>query len=508
VVNSGFHENYVLPALVVPKKSMKISKTKTFRNLIYTTFTKGITVGCWAVTGLVVARNLTPSDYGVIGFASVIIVFAGRFSDMGLGNAVIRRPVLHPNSIQTAFTLKIILSFGAFVLAWLFAPFARHLFQHPATSNLIRIGALSFLVSTVGFAPQALLTREMNYRTLVIPGVAGAVAQCILAVTLVLHGWSYWAVIVANVGATLTGGVTTQFMRKSFVGLRFDWTEAREYLRFCMPFFGSGLLFFLIFNLDNFLVGTSMGSVQLGYYALAFTWGSFICALLQDTVNNVLLPTMATIQHDPAAMRRWYLKTIDLVALVAVVANSTLLVNAHYFLITYLGKGSSKWIPAETSLQILCVYGMLRAVIEVVGPCLLARGETKTLLRASLLIGLVEILLLLLALRSRRIEIVASAVLLAYVCATAVFLPFLRRELSVGISDILNQIWPVGPALVMGILVTSFLPASMGATIMGLAGRGMLTASVVVLTHGLCTRFRCFHEARGMIWPNLARIHA
>ncbi len=130
---------------------MTISKANTFRNLMYTSFTKGITIGCWALTGLVVARNLTPSDYGVVGFASVIIVFAARFSDMGLGNAVIRRPVLQPNSLQTAFTLKIILSVSAFVLAWLIAPLARHLFNHPATSNLIRIGALSFLVSTVGF---------------------------------------------------------------------------------------------------------------------------------------------------------------------------------------------------------------------------------------------------------------------------------------------------------------------------------------------------------------------
>ncbi len=494
--------------LIRPPMSMTISKAKTFRSLVYTSLTKGITLLCWTLTGLVVARNLSPSDYGVAGFASVIIVFAGRFSEMGLGNALIRRPALNPNSLQTAFTLKIILSVCALVLAWLIAPFARHLFNHPATSNLIRIGALSFLVSTVGFVPQALLTREMNYRALMIPGVASAVAQCILAVTLVLHGWSYWAVIIANVGATLAGGVATQLTKRTFVGLRFDWMEAREYLRFCMPFFGAGLLFFLVFNLDNFLVGTSMGSVQLGYYALAFTWGSFICALLQDTVNNVLLPALATIQHDPAAMRRWYLKTIDLVALIAVVANSALLVNAHYFLMTFLGKGSSKWIPAEMSLKILCVYGMVRAVIEVVGPCLMARGETKMLLRASLSVGMAEILLLLLALRSGRIEMVAAAVFVAYACAAAVFLPFLRRELSIGIGDIVTQIWPVAPALVMGIMVTSLLPASLGSTMIGLAGRGLLTASVVALTHGLCTRFRCFHEARGMILPNLARIRA
>jgi len=491
-----------------PETSVTISKAKTFRNLIYTSFTKGITILCWAITGLVVARNLTPSDYGVVGFATVIIVFVGRFSDLGVGSAVIRRPSLHRSSLQTAFTLKLILGIGAFVVAWVIAPFARHLFSHPAISNVIRIWAFTFLVSTVGFIPQVVLTREMNYRALVIPGVASAVVQCILAVTLVLHGWSFWAVIIANVGATLAGGIATQLTRRVPISLHFDWTAAREYLRFGLPLFGSGVLYFLIFNLDNFLVGTSMGSVQLGYYALAFTWGSFICAFLQDTVNNVLLPTLATIQHDPIAMRRWYLKAIDLVALTAVVINSALLLNAHYFLTTFLGKGSNKWMPAETSLKILCVYGMVRAVIEVVGPCLLARGETKTLLRASLLVGIIEILLLLLALRSGKIEMVAAAVLAAYVCVAVMFLPFLRRELSIGIPDIVTRIWPVGPALVVGYLVTSLLSPSLGSTVAGLVGRMSVTALAVAFTHGLCSGFRCFHEARGMILPNLARVQA
>ena len=114
---------------------------------------------------------------------------------MGVGSAAIRRPLLTPNGLRTAFTLKVILSLGAVALAWLIAPFAWHVLNNPATGNLIRIGSLSFLASTVGFVPTVLLTREMKYRTLAIPGIASAVVQCVLAVTLALHGWSYWAVI-------------------------------------------------------------------------------------------------------------------------------------------------------------------------------------------------------------------------------------------------------------------------------------------------------------------------
>jgi lipopolysaccharide exporter len=484
---------------------MTTSKSKAFRNIIYTGFGKGLTLACVALTGLVVARNLTSSDYGVVGFAGIIIGFLSQFSDLGVANAVIRRPDLHPRNLQTALTLKILLGVGAFGAALLVAPFARHFFDHPATGNVIRILALNFLVSTVGFLPLIVLTREMNYRALVIPGVSAAAAQCILAITLVLHGWSYWAVIIANVGATLTSGIVMQFLKRIPVRLRFDWTDAQEFLRFGIPLFGSGILAFVIFNLDNFLVGASMGSARLGYYALAFTWGSFICGILTATVNNVLFPAFSAIQHDTAAVRRWYLKTVDLVAFIAVVANTALLANAHFFLVTLLGKGSGKWLPAVLALRILCVYGILRAVAEPLGPCLMACGRTKTLLQASLVAGAVELTLLVLALRSGRIEMVACAVLIAYISQALVYLPFLRKEFSVDIGNIVARIWPIVPALVAGCWITGLLPNSFGGSIFTLGVRLLFTASVVGLVHGLFSHFRCFHEMRGMIWQNFAR---
>ena len=152
-----------------------------------------------------------------------------------------------------------------------------------------------------------------------------------------------------------------------------------------MPLLGGGILVFLILNMDNFLVGSKMGSAKLGYYALAFTWGSFICGLLYDTVNNVLFPAFSAIQDDTAAMRRWYLKTVDMVGFVAVVANTALLANVHFFLVTFLGKGTDKWVPAATALKILCVYGIMRVITEPISNCIMARGRTKILLHATAL---------------------------------------------------------------------------------------------------------------------------
>lgn len=487
---------------------MNSSKAKTFRNVVYTSLTKGITLVCIAATSSVVARNLSPQDYGVVGFAGIVIGFLGHFSDVGIGSAVIRRPTLDQQNLRTAFALKMILSSCAFFAAFLIAPLAHHFFEHPATVAVIRILAFEFLLSMIGFMPLVTLVREQNYKALVIPGIIGTIVRCILVVTLIFLGWKYWAVIFADVGANLAGGIAIQVTRRMPIGFDFQWNDAKEYLRFGMPLLGSGILVFLIFNLDNFLVGSWMGSAQLGYYALAFSWGSFICGVLYDTVNNVLLPAFSAIQHDLGAMRRWYLKTLDLVGFASVAANTALLANVHFFLVTFLGKGSNKWLPAASSLEILCVYGIIRALTEPLANCIMVLGRTSVMLRATLLAGALEVLFLALVLRTGRIELVAAVVLFAYGMQVVVYLPFLRRNLRVGSRDLIAQLWPVIPAMVGGYMITSLLPASFGGTLITLIGRAVFTVVVTALIHGLCTGFRCFQEASGMIVQNLSRVRA
>jgi len=487
---------------------MATSKHTIFRNILYASLTKGTALVCITVASSIVARNLTPWDYGVVGFAGIIIGFLYHFSDVGIVSAAVSRHSLTRQSLQTAFTLKVILGCGAFLVAYLTAPFAHHFLQHPATANVVRVLSLDFLINTIGFMPMVTLMREQNYRALTIPGISNAVARCVIVVTLILLGWSYWAVVFADVGATLVSVIAIQFVKPIPFGMHFDWADARQYLRFGGPLLGSGVLVFLIFNLDNLLVGSDMGSAQLGYYALAFTWGSFICGLLYDTVNNVVLPAFAEIQLDSAALRRGYLKTVGLAGFVSVVANTALLANAHYFLTTFLGKGSDKWVPATAALQILCFYGILRSITEPIGSCIMVLGQTGTLLRATLLAGAVEVLLLLVALRTGRIEAIAAVVLFSYLLQATVYLPFLRRKLAVSVQDIAAQLWPLIPTLTVAYWITSLLPASLGDTLITLALRASFTALAAALVHGLCTRFRFFHEATGIIMQSLVRVRS
>jgi PST family polysaccharide transporter len=483
---------------------MTTAKAKIFQNVMYTSVAKATAYLGGALTSVIVARNLSPSDFGVVAFAWIVIGFLGQFSDLGLTNAAVRNPSLDEKSLRTAFTLKLILGVGAFFTVYLIAPLAQYIFQHPATGDVMRLLAFNFLVNTIAFMPTVALTREQNFRLLVIPGILCGVARSLIAIALVLTGWTYWSIAIADVGATLVSSIAICFMRTIPLGIHFDWHEVREYLRFGTPLIGSALLVFLMFNVDNLMVGSSMGSVPLGYYALAFTWGSTICGLLYEIVHNVLFPAFSAIQHERTAMRHWYLKTVDFMAFLSLIVNTTLLANADYFLVTVLGGGSDKWAPATLSLQILCIYGITRATTEPLVNVIMALGRTRTLLRANLLAVLIEVVLLLLSVRTGKLELVACVVLFAYATKAIVYIPFLRHHLGVTVRDLAVQLWPTIPAIVAGWGATLLLPASLGTSLATLGVRALFTAFVVAFVHGLCTRFRCFEEAGGMIVQNFA----
>jgi O-antigen/teichoic acid export membrane protein len=487
----------------LPRNKVQVSKAQTFRNVIYNSMARGVTLACQFVASFVVVRNLSVADAGVVWFASIIINFLAHFSDCGVLNAAIRRPKMDDRSLETAFTLKVMLGSGAFAVALLLAPFAGFFCDHEAAGNVTRFLALNFLVSTIGFLPTVQLTRELNYRALVIPGVINAVTRCALAITLILNGWKFWSVVMADLGANLAAGLVLQFMRHVRLRFRFDRNEARALLRFGLPLMGAGLLVFLIFNLANFLVGAKLGVVQYGYYGLAFTYGSFICGLISDSVISVLFPTYAAIQHDNEKLRRWYLKTVDLVTFIAVVCNTALLANTHLFLVAFCGKGSDKWLPATVALQILSFYGILRAITEPLGNCMMVRNRTDRLWHAALLCGTIQVALLLVAMQTKKIEWVAASVLAAYASQWFIYLPFLRQELDISPADFLRQLWPAVPALAVGWEATHLLFAGSEGSLFALAGRGLFTATVAALTHGALTRFRCFQETKELVFQKL-----
>jgi O-antigen/teichoic acid export membrane protein len=254
-------------------------------------------------------------------------------------------------------------------------------------------------------------------------------------------------------------------------------------------------------NLDNFVVGTLLGSATLGYYALAFTWGTKLCETLGSVVNSVLFPTFAKIQGNVPRLRAAYIKSLEFVAFLAVGGYVALFVVSGDFLIHILGAGEDKWLPSIAVLQILCLYGLIRALLEPIGSVVMAVGGVPILVRANLLAAVVNMTLIYPALLAFGIEGVAAIVTVSYACQYLVFLPVLKDRLALSPREFMT---PLSKPLIAGTITLAAMVAFQGADALGHGQlrfwlAGLSSVAIYIAVFGLLSRGTAYRDLYNLI---------
>ena len=473
-------------------------KTTTLRNVSYNSLATVIHLVVMAVANIILTRILSPSDYGIVGFAAIFTAFLSQFSDLGIGSAVVQKKELEQRELYTAFTIKFVIGLVIFVLAFLGAPLAVRVFDNPAIVEVIRVLALNFVLNTFGILPSILLTRNLDYKKIAMANLIPAILQSAVAVIMALMGFKYWSLVIASLVMSLSSCVMINILHPVRYRIAFSRDAAASFIRFGGNVFLAGLIVFLIFNADNFLIGAVKGATDLGYYSLAFNWGSMACTMIASIVLSVLFPTFSKMQGDRERLKNSYLKVLQYISFGGMLVNMTLFVVSRDFLFLVLGHHTDKWLPALTSLRILCFYGVARLLLEPVGQVVMALARTDVLRQANLLAAALELTGLYPSLHFMGIEGVALLVTVSYMAQYALYYRCLRSELQISFKELRSCI---GPAL-WGMLVLSQLfllgevcrDSSYIVFIIKLIG---CTAGYLV-TYGVASRWRLYRELRSL----------
>jgi PST family polysaccharide transporter len=350
-----------------------------------------------------------------------------------------------------------------------------------------------------------LLTRELNYKKLLLPQIGTALVNAILAIMMAVNGFKYWSIVIANVGSTLTTAVILNIINPVRPRLQIDKKLATEYLKYGGNLFLAGMIIFLLFNADNFIIGTLKGAAVLGFYAVAFNWGSMICGILHETVHNVLFPTLSKMQNNLHTLKKAYLKVMEYMSFMGLLVNVCLFGVSAEFLYFILGKGTDKWLPALGTFRILCIYGIVRLLLEPVGNVIMALGQVGLLVRANLIAGIIEILLLYPTLIYFGIEGVAILVTIAYATQYTVYYPYLRKKIDININDILISI---KPALISATVIFTFIYIlSMTYNLItwqGLFVKLFLCGFCYVMMYGVITKWKLAKETHALLCASLS----
>ena len=338
----------------------------------------------WALSTLVViilARLLTPREFGIVALALVVRYFLGVFIDQGFSEAIVQTPELSRAYANTAFwtaittgTLLTLVTFGA-------APFiARDILGDASVAPLLRVLAFSLMLTALSSTQSALLQRNLAFRELAIRRVVAEFVAGVAAIVAAFLGAGAWSIVLQ---ALLQGGIGTVILWRYS-----DWRPA---VQFHLPTFrllavfgvsmvGIDILTVVQQQADNFLVGRSLGVAALGIYALAFRFYFVIVDITMSSMSSVALSTFARVQRDLPAIRRLFLSGTRLTALVALPFFAGLGMVAPEMISALVG---DKWDAAAPVLRALCPSGLIlcltyldRSLIVALGRPRLALGVT------------------------------------------------------------------------------------------------------------------------------------
>jgi PST family polysaccharide transporter len=353
--------------------------------------------GLLFVATLILARLLSPSEFGLVGMALLVIGLLDILRDFGIGSALIFRQDGGQGAANLAFYLSVAIGIVLFAANWVLAPVAAGFFKTSSAgdiavvTSLLQTLGLSLLFSSLGSTHDALLQKSINYRRRTIPEVGRTLVKGVLQVLLVLLGFGVWGLVL--------GQVIGEAFATLLLWLVMPWRPSfhieREYfapiLNYGLQLTVVGGLGTLLADVDYLIIGGMLGETALGYYTLAFRIPELLIKNLAQAVSTVAFPVAARLQSDMAALREAYLKMqrYMLAILAPIGAGLYALTPALIHLLF-----SEQWDPIIPVMQILSIYMLLGGVNHWPGVVYKALGRPGILNILSLvkLVMLVPVL--------------------------------------------------------------------------------------------------------------------
>src|SRR5581483_4415920 len=340
-------------------------------------------------TALILARLLSPHDYGVAGMVLVVSGLVLIFSDLAFGAALVQRKVLTETDRSTVFWTNaffgLVFTCGAFFASGPVAQF----YGQPAVKPLFQAFSVAFLVTSLSSTQSALLSREMNFRSLELRQMISYAAGAVVGIVAAMRGAGAWAIILQQLSIAFVSTALLTAFSSWRPKLSFSLESLRSMGAFSGRVFATRILFYFNRNVDNLLVGRFLGSAALGAYSLAYNVMLMPFSRISSPVQDVMFPAFSRVQDDPGRIGAGWLRVNRLVAAITVPSLVGLVLVAPDFIRAVLGE---KWSAAIPVVRILCWVGLLQSLQGLNSSILEARDRTQDLVRYAVIVAVASVI--------------------------------------------------------------------------------------------------------------------
>ena len=347
---------------------------RSVRGGIATLTSQGVQLVLRLAGTAVLARLLTPADYGLIGMVTAVVNIAEVFKDAGLSMATVQRDRISHEQTSTLFWLNVLISafLGLCVLAG--SPLVASLYGRPELAAVTAALAASFVISGLATQHQALLRRHMRFGDLAGIQIVSYGVSLVVTIVLACLGWRYWALVGGTVAQALAVTLLTFYACPWVPGRPRRGAGVRDMLGFGGYLTGFNVVNHFSRNADNILIGRFLGVGPLGLYAKAYDLFMMPVTQIRTPMMNVAMPALSAIKDQPERYCKYYQRAIHIMASLTMPVAMYCAVEADVLVEAILGP---QWLGAAPILRIMAVAGVIQPTAGTVGLVLCSLGRAK-----------------------------------------------------------------------------------------------------------------------------------
>lgn len=304
--------------------------------------------GAQFIIGIILARLLLPSDFGLVGMLAIFIAISNVFIDGGLAKALIQKKDCSDIDYSTAFVANILISVTIYIILFVTSPWIAVFYHEPVLTDLTRVLALNFVLGSFNIVQRARLMSQVDFKSLAKIKVSSVVIGGLVGVGMAYTGFGVWSLVGQTISGTLLQIFVFPFYSKWKPSLRFSKESFRNLFDFGSKLMVAGVYSVIINNISTICIGRAYRSSQLGFYTRASQFSSLISFTVNDVLGTVTFPVLSHLQDDRDHMVSVYRKVLYLTAMIIFPIMLLCTLLAKPIIIILL---TEKWLPCVVLMQ-------------------------------------------------------------------------------------------------------------------------------------------------------------
>lgn len=457
--------------------------------------------GITFLVGLVLARLLTPEEYGLIGIITIFIAVFNSIVDSGFSNALIRKNDAKDIDYNTVFISNLVVSVVLFVVLFVSAPAIGGFFNQPQLIPLLRVMGSIVIINAFAIIQRTIFVKNVDFKTQTKVSLISSITSGIVGIGMAVGGCGVWSLVGQQISRQFLNSAFLWIYSNWYPKLQFSFNSFKELFSFGWKLLVSGLIDTVWREIYQVIIGKCYAPATLGQYTRAHQFASICSSNLTSVVQRVSFPVLSSVQDDKERLKNGYKRIIKVTMLLTFTLMLGLAAVAKPLILSLIGE---QWLPCVPFLQIICLQMMLYPLHSLNLNMLQVQGRSDLFLRLEIIKKIIAIGPLLLGIFVDIYWMLGGSVVtgfIAYYLNAYYSGPFLNYSIKEQVKDILPG-FGVAITMAVPVFAMSFIP--MNPFI--LLPLQILVGAIITISICEVTRLPEYIELKGIAMPIINKV--